>query len=762
MATVPIQTGPSVELGAGQPQPFAAPNVEAQQSMTGRQIAALGNAERDMGSVMVRTATHIQDEINDYKSKVLYNKIATEADRLHTEFSMLSGAEALKRQPEFVQKFNEIKKLTFGEAENDGQRMLFNVNTMPLERTFTASVNTHAQKEFKKVDTIETLATVGNHVQSMAREYGSIGAKDANGQPSGNFAMYEAAAINKLEEYANKSGIPIRNENGELTETFKTLAQEKIYGPAAASVTQSLLRGGSHEAANKFLEDEWKAGRIDTDSYQKLKGAVGTADDQKQGEKAAREIFSGYQVQGGVTYNAPYGAAPADVRMTSGMGTRVAPMAGASTNHKGTDYAMPEGSAILAAADGTVTDVKRSPTGYGIMVTIGHGEKAKTLYAHMSEANVTVGQVVTSGQPIGVVGKTGTATGTHLHFEAYDPKGVPIDPRTYAWGTAIGEGKVIATTKNRQEQKQRIEAIPNDNVRKIALVQFEHLVNQFDEAERKQKIEAWNFAMDFSYSGDGNNYQAFVQEHPVEASLLTAEQRAHLQRGVPRADDQNVIFQIQDNPNLKTKGQIEQFRPYLSAATYAQYRAEGMKPDEIRDATFDREIFKGVLVDAGFKKYMHPEKDSVEERNMIKLHDAVNQAIISQQSQIKRNLTYNEKKTIMTQVVGDQIQGGGLFGRPIITATATKDQFNEAFTVQTDAAGVRREIPVASITEENRALSKKILNNFVPWVSEDQIAKFQPELQSITDALKEKGVPVNDQTILYAYKLKMLQNQSNR
>ena len=172
MVTVPIQTGPSVEFGASQPQPFAAPNVEPQQNMAGRQIAALGNAERDMGSIMVRTATHIQDEVNDYKSKVLYNEIATKADEIHTKYTLLSGSNALNNREKAVTEYNEAVKEISNRAENDGQRVLFNTMVMPLNRTMTASINKHAETEFKKLDTVETLATVGNHVQSMARSYG--------------------------------------------------------------------------------------------------------------------------------------------------------------------------------------------------------------------------------------------------------------------------------------------------------------------------------------------------------------------------------------------------------------------------------------------------------------------------------------------------------------------------------------------------------------------------------------------------------------
>jgi murein DD-endopeptidase MepM/ murein hydrolase activator NlpD len=65
--------------------------------------------------------------------------------------------------------------------------------------------------------------------------------------------------------------------------------------------------------------------------------------------------------------------------------------------------------------------------GYGTMVVIDHGNGYRTLYAHLSRLNVSVGQTVEQGEVIGAVGTTGIVTGPHLHFEVYRG-GVPINP----------------------------------------------------------------------------------------------------------------------------------------------------------------------------------------------------------------------------------------------------------------------------------------------------------------------------------------------
>ena len=107
------------------------------------------------------------------------------------------------------------------------------------------------------------------------------------------------------------------------------------------------------------------------------------------------------------------------------------PVTGVVRPHNGTDFRAPSGSRIFAAADGVVTFVGYERKGYGRYVKIDHGLGRTTLYAHMSRItkNLRAGQKVERGDVIGYVGRTGLATGPHLHYELmFD--GVQINPRT--------------------------------------------------------------------------------------------------------------------------------------------------------------------------------------------------------------------------------------------------------------------------------------------------------------------------------------------
>lgn len=107
--------------------------------------------------------------------------------------------------------------------------------------------------------------------------------------------------------------------------------------------------------------------------------------------------------------------------LTSEYGPRVHPITGEHTLHTGTDFAAPDGTPILAAADGTVTVAEYSG-GYGGLIVIEHtlnGQTVATAYGHMWETGIHVqpGDTVTAGQHIGDIGSSGNSTGPHLHFE---------------------------------------------------------------------------------------------------------------------------------------------------------------------------------------------------------------------------------------------------------------------------------------------------------------------------------------------------------
>jgi len=102
--------------------------------------------------------------------------------------------------------------------------------------------------------------------------------------------------------------------------------------------------------------------------------------------------------------------------ISSYYGKRIDPFTGQQANHPGMDYSGSYDSEIVAAADGVVVWAGKRST-YGNMVEIDHGNGFVTRYAHADKIHVELGQKVTAGELIAIMGKTGRATSEHLHFE---------------------------------------------------------------------------------------------------------------------------------------------------------------------------------------------------------------------------------------------------------------------------------------------------------------------------------------------------------
>lgn len=99
------------------------------------------------------------------------------------------------------------------------------------------------------------------------------------------------------------------------------------------------------------------------------------------------------------------------------------------TNHNGVDLAVPEGTQVYAASDGTIVQSGWNG-GYGISICIEHKDGSMTRYGHLSSNDVCVGDVVSQGDVIGLSGNTGNSTGPHVHFEII-VDGIPVDPMQY-------------------------------------------------------------------------------------------------------------------------------------------------------------------------------------------------------------------------------------------------------------------------------------------------------------------------------------------
>lgn len=122
-------------------------------------------------------------------------------------------------------------------------------------------------------------------------------------------------------------------------------------------------------------------------------------------------------------------------QIKSYFGNRSQPISGASTYHKGIDIGASINSVVIAPANGKVIfadweDKNNHNKGYGQYIKIDHGNGLISLYGHLNQMLVSVGQYVSAQSQIGLVGSTGNSTGPHLHFGIYN-NGVAVNPIQY-------------------------------------------------------------------------------------------------------------------------------------------------------------------------------------------------------------------------------------------------------------------------------------------------------------------------------------------
>ena len=212
--------------------------------------------------------------------------------------------------------------------------------------------------------------------------------------------------------------------------TLTNLSREEVqnYLDAEANGTEYRLSSGEGVIHAVYGEEEESTGRLKVEYDANSPGGIllpqlaGDEDPWLYGVYAVDETasrFLQWPVQGAntISLSNPYGT------------PRWQPGGKTCETHTGIDIAAPEGEAVLAAAGGTVVesgyDVER-----GNYVVIDHGDGLSTLYGQCRDFTVEEGDTVRAGEMIGAVGKTGMATGAHLHFEVRQD-GEPQNPVAY-------------------------------------------------------------------------------------------------------------------------------------------------------------------------------------------------------------------------------------------------------------------------------------------------------------------------------------------
>ena len=164
----------------------------------------------------------------------------------------------------------------------------------------------------------------------------------------------------------------------------------------------------------------------------------------------------GYYDKNGISIKKALMKSPINgARLSSPFGMRKHPIDGYNKMHKGTDFAAPMGTPIMASGDGVITRAKWCGGG-GNCIKIKHNSTYETIYAHMKNfaKGMKVGRKVRQGQIIGYVGSTGMSTGPHLHYVV-----IVNGKKVNSQKLKLPSGKVL---KNEEREKYEIHRIKTD------------------------------------------------------------------------------------------------------------------------------------------------------------------------------------------------------------------------------------------------------------------------------------------------------------
>ncbi len=215
-------------------------------------------------------------------------------------------------------------------------------------------------------------------------------------------------------------------DNLELQRNLNAQRQDRMLSQLEDALTVSMVP----------LSRMFDAAGLDVDSLlanvrQNYSGTGGLSDEQADAQPAFDSRVQGIMMQLDelASLNAAAARIPLVIPVRSGyrLSSPFGPRGGRL--HKGLDFASSLNTPIYASADGVVK-FSGTQSGYGNVVVLDHGGGYETYYAHLNRRLVTVGETISRGDRIALMGNTGRSTGVHLHYEIRKD-GVAVNPMTY-------------------------------------------------------------------------------------------------------------------------------------------------------------------------------------------------------------------------------------------------------------------------------------------------------------------------------------------
>lgn len=259
--------------------------------------------------------------------------------------------------------------------------------------------------------------------------------------------VYSAAFTGAGSAYAQPKPIVLASADAANAKRFMSLQSVRSGRPVATSLRSdnNAMRNGQMRLDRDMLIVNARKPRSNVIVTRPQREEAEAIAPGSEGSDAAAIFGNGRTGSARVTGHAWPVVKSAKQYISSGYGMRKDPFHGQQRFHGGIDIATAPGTAVLASADGVVSEIG-AKGGFGNHVSISHGDGSISMYGHLKAENVRVGQRVRQGQQIGQVGSTGRSTGPHLDFRV-KKNGQTVDPmRVFARSAMPNMSRDVASS----------------------------------------------------------------------------------------------------------------------------------------------------------------------------------------------------------------------------------------------------------------------------------------------------------------------------
>lgn len=665
MATVPLQQTPTTTIDVGSPSLLPAQGqVATFETDRPREIQAFGQAMAKTGEQVTIIARKLQDELDDARSKELYNAFATELEGTTLEYMGLTGRSAvaptgkdaegntLSAFDAAVQNLQTNLQGYLNQADNPRQQYMLRQMAETSIRSAASQMVRHSIAEQRRYADNEAKA----QITVLAGQAG-LHALSWN-DPEGEFTIAAAAAIKAAEEYSDSRGWAAPDLNapeGSPERVGSYQRQELInatWDTMHTSVLFQLSNQENYYGAAAYLESAIQNGTISPNTAMRFGATIQVGYDRQAGKEIANGVVAA-ATEGSGNANSGQFIDAANFVMSQSMSYAAnggnGPVRFGLSMGDGYDVGnMDRGQALEALQQLWAQKPANLPPSAGaawLMMAANVGVESANIAAANLTADMDAGASRFASEADGLLRGTGERREQLLES--------------------------IRGLITRQQVRTDENGIP---MLEDLLTNVRSTVTDADQlASAEATITAWhseavaNNAANYKATLAGAQDIAFAriggwQDIPSATwAQIKPEDQALLREGPNRGDDPDTVLEIERNPALMLPGAIEDYRMLLSESTYLNFVKRGIAaqntlPPEPAGISTDNAMFDTELAAYGFSNLVNP-SNNTRKLDAAQLLNAWREAIDREQTLAgNRSITYDQKRQLLRGILDNRVR----------------------------------------------------------------------------------------------------------